>query len=574
MDNNIENFLERYCNKIKEAGDELRNTKMPELTEELFSIYEKTGNRLIYEEVYFLRRKYLAVFGMLSILYREHGDILKLEEVLSDICKEECWALPPHVNRKDNESWRITIDLFASETAQAVTEIISLLEMELSDYIKDLVKDNVLKRVIKPFYEADIPYGSWEHCHHNWCAVCAGSIGSASIYLFRHEPEKLNTYLKRICEALTYYIAGFPEDGTCMEGIGYFTYGMTYYTTFAEQLREYSAGNIDLFKEEKLEKIGQFQQKCYFKNGITVNFSDGSSKDKFKMGLTAYLALRFPSVFIPNMELAAEYDEDPCFRWAAIYRDYIWTRIYEKESERKISEQKRTFFEGQIVLPNAEWSICQSKNGAGFAIKGGHNDEPHNHNDIGSFLYVNQCDMLLAELGAGEYTKDYFNENRYTILCNNSLGHSVPIINHKGQLAGKNYCCNNFYTDGKGVTNLELTGAYESGSIKSMQRYTNFNTDNGEAVIEDVFHCSNTTASITENLITFYEPVITKNQIYIKGEHNGIAVRIENLAERIHTQVESHKNHSGNTVKVYRILWEIPLENQNVSSKFVISPLG
>lgn len=572
MNNRIQQFLEGYCNKIIEAGEELRQVAMPELTRDLFSLYEETGNRLKYEEVYFRRRKFLAVFGMLSILYKKEKDIIKLEEVLSNICGEECWALPPHVNRKENKNWRITIDLFASETAQAVTEIISLLDKELSVDIKKLVKDNVEKRVIHPFYQADIPYENWEHCHHNWCAVCAGSIGSASIYLYREEPKKLDKYLKRICDSLTYYIAGFPEDGTCMEGIGYFTYGMTYYTTFAEQVSEYTSGTIDLFREEKLEKIAQFQQKCYFEEGFTVNFSDGSYKEPFKIGLSSYLALRFPTVHIPNLEQAAEYDADPCFRWAAIYRDYIWTKRYITEFSQTISEQKEHSFVGQIVLPNAQWSISQSKNGAGFAIKGGHNDEPHNHNDIGSFLYVNQKDMLLAELGAGEYTKDYFNENRYNILCNSSLGHSVPRINHGGQLAGRKYSCNHFMTNHAGITNLEIGGAYDSQSVESIQRLTHFNTDNGEVVIEDIFKCSDKTTNITENLVTCYKPVITGNIITIEGAYNTIIIKVEELDGAIKTIEEDHNDHNGNLVKVHLIQWEVPVKDITVSSKFVITP--
>lgn len=573
MDNKMQQLIEDYCNKIIAAGEELRHAVIPQLTKELFSLYEETGNRLKYEDVYFRRRKFLAVFGMLSILYKREEDIHKLEEILRDICLEECWALPPHVNPKEDKNWRITIDLFASETAQAVTEIISLLDKELSVGIKELVRGNVERRVIHPFYESDIPYGNWEHCHHNWCGVCAGSIGSASIYLYREEPKKLNQYLTRICDSLTHYIAGFPEDGTCMEGIGYFTYGMTYYTTFAEQVREYTSGKIDLFQEEKLEKIAQFQQKCYFEEGFTVNFSDGSNKERFKLGLTSYLALRFPSVYIPNLEQAAGYDTDPCFRWAAIYRDYIWTKRYSEEFSQKITrEQMNHTMVGQIVLPSAQWSINQSKNGAGFAIKGGHNDEPHNHNDIGSFLYVYKKDMLLAELGAGEYTKDYFNENRYNILCNSSLGHSVPRINHRGQLAGKKYSCNHFATNNAGITNIEIGGAYDSQSIESIQRLTHFNLENGEAVIEDIFKCNDRTIAITENLVTCYQPVITGNIITIEGGYNTIIIKVDHVEGVINTIEEDHKDHSGNLIKVYLIQWEVPIKGITVSSKFVITP--
>lgn len=580
MINRLNSFLEEYCNKIKIGGEELRALPMPPLTEELFELYENTGNRLKYEAVYFLRRKFLAVFGMLSILYKKNEDIKKLEEVLTDICLEECWALPPHVNREKNKNWRITIDLFASETAQAVTEICSILDKELCVEVKELVKNNVLNRVIHPFYSSQIPYSGWEVCNHNWCAVCAGSIGSASLYLFSQDETKLNPYMDRICSSLSHYIDGFPEDGTCMEGISYFTYGMTYYVTFAEQIYEYSKGKIDLLHSEKIRKIGEFQQKCYFSGGITINFSDGSSHDKFKMGLTSYLSLRYPTVFIPNMDMAAEYDTDPCFRWAAIYRDYIWTRKYIINHQEQVKENTVINFPkdvlcqyaSQVVLPDAGWSISQSSNGAGFAIKGGHNEEPHNHNDIGSFLYVNQKDMLLIELGAGEYTKDYFSEKRYTILCNNSLGHNVPIINEKNQQSGKDFRCTGFETDGNGSVILEINQAYEKGTIDSLERSTYFNIENGETIIKDSFQGSDKLYRVTENLITKYPPIIKDNIIFISGEHSAIRILVKNLESTINILTKIHSEHSGNEVMVYLIQWEVILYQGRGYAEFVVYP--
>ena len=52
------------------------------------------------------------------------------------------------------------------------------------------------------------------------------------------------------------------------------------------------------------------------------------------------------------------------------------------------------------LLPCAQWMICKDQNGNGFAAKGGHNDENHNHNDIGHFLCVWQGELLLTDLGA------------------------------------------------------------------------------------------------------------------------------------------------------------------------------
>ena len=123
----LERYYEDYCESIRQEAEKLRAEEMPEPTEDLFAIYENTGNRLIYEDVYFERRKFLAVFGLKAILDGEERDIQKLEDILEGICAEECWALPAHVNRMTDENWRTYVDLFAAETAQTLAEIASLL---------------------------------------------------------------------------------------------------------------------------------------------------------------------------------------------------------------------------------------------------------------------------------------------------------------------------------------------------------------------------------------------------------------------------------------------------------------
>ena len=132
MQEKLRTFLEQYMDCIRKNAGEMMDKAMPEADEELFSLFEKTGNRLRYEDVYFTRRKYLAVFGCLAILDGGERYVKKLVEVLKGICDEECWALPAHVHRDSDPDWRVCVDLFASETGQALAEIISLRNISAS----------------------------------------------------------------------------------------------------------------------------------------------------------------------------------------------------------------------------------------------------------------------------------------------------------------------------------------------------------------------------------------------------------------------------------------------------------
>lgn len=89
----IREHWQQFRQQVAQTGDMLRGRSMPELTKELFGLYEETGNRLIYEDEYFERRRFLAVFGLLSIWYEREEDLRKLEEVIREICLEETWEI-------------------------------------------------------------------------------------------------------------------------------------------------------------------------------------------------------------------------------------------------------------------------------------------------------------------------------------------------------------------------------------------------------------------------------------------------------------------------------------------------
>lgn len=557
----MNSFHEQYKNQIKHLADRMQKEEMPLLTEELFSLFETTGNRLKYENAYFMRRKFLAVYGMAAYLLKRASDIEKLEDILEEICGEECWALPAHVNRKANPNWRNTVDLFASETAQTLAEIVIWINEnlpengKLSERVCKRVISEIERRVLIPFEQYQ---QGWECSDHNWNAVCSGSIGSASIYLLKGKEEaRLKKILKRICHSLTFYLDGFRDDGTCMEGIGYFTYGMTYFTGFAEQLLRYSKGTTNLFDNDKIKKIAEFQQKMYFSSGQTVSFSDGDTNAKFRMGLTAFLTKQYDTVQVPKAEYAADFETDPCYRFMGLLRDYEWTKELEEGS--KMAENHLVNIVRHNVLPHAQWSICESKTNVGFAVKGGDNGEPHNHNDVGSFLYLVNGEQLFCDLGAGEYTAEYFGVDRYQILCNSSEGHNVPVVAGNFQKDGVMHKASSFEADGRGETRIEFSGAYKEGTVEKLMRDAFFSLEDGTLVITDSFVMAGTEAlkGFTENLVTKGSVTLLENALLIQGKAASCKLQIEGNADNCRVQEKIHFNHEGEEEIIRLIQWEV-----------------
>lgn len=522
----IREHWRQFRRQVEQTGDTLRGRSMPRLTETLFALYEETGSRLDYENIYFERRRFLAVFGLLSIWHRRAEDLRKLEEVIGEICLEETWALPAHVDHREKD-WRRTVDLFASETGQALAQITAELSDRLDAALVQQVKELVTYRLLDAYMEREKGAWRWESMQNNWVAVCAGCLGSMALYLLQDEPGKQGQIIDRVIDTLPDYLDGMCDDGTCPEGLSYYTYGMVYYAGFAEQLRSHTKGAVCLLEQEKVRRIARFQQICYLTGGITVSFSDGSSRDRFRLGLTCRLAETVSGVEIPPLSAAMGFEDDHCYRFMGNYQDDCWVRQYLEKLEKLTTadtsdtqrQQRTKWF---TFLPHAQWAVWKNA-GLDLAVKGGHNGEAHNHNDVGSLMFAANGEVFLSDLGCGEYTREYFApETRYTLLCNRSMGHNVPVLNGQEQKAGRKYGTTYFEGDDSGCVRLEYGGAYGSG--KRLERILIFREGAGDFRLEDRAADMGQQDWLEENFVTQMKPVVTGDRICIPGEKGTLTL--------------------------------------------------
>lgn len=461
-----------------------------DLTEFPMSIrreYYKTGNRQNFEKIYFRRRDFLSSCAFLAL--SDDTYISQLENIILAICDEYCWALPAHTyGTKENDSK--TIDLFVAETAFTLAEICTVFENKLSTDLKNRVKYEVENRLVKNYINQKY---WWEDCTMNWASVCGGFTGGTLIYLF---PEEFERQKSRILKTLQCYIDGFPSDGVCLEGADYWLYGFSAFVYFADLLFDFTNGKIDLFQDEKVRKTAGYIEKIFLKGNTVVSFSDANANVKADMALQHYLSRKIPeSVSLLPQNRMSIWGGNT--KWPCLYRTLLWV------DGRKVNSEKyeNHISENQIIINKKNYSI---------AIKGGNNDEPHNHNDMGSFILSDENGQVFCDLGAGRYTKDYFNENRYSIFCNSSLSHNVPIINGKEQKAGKEYFATLAYNDNKVVT--DITKAYDENDLKSFVRYFEF-SDNSVFITDRLK--SESIISVTERFVTLRKPEIKDNTVFL-----------------------------------------------------------
>ena len=519
--------LTAYLTDLKNEAETLKKEALCELPFHVFKQFDTTGNRISYENLYFHRRRCLGVFALMAWLYGDEEYVSLTEDYLWAVCSEFTWALPAHLdgNSLNEKVNPLQLDLFATETAQTLAELLFLLQDKLNPAIAFRCRSEIERRIFTPFLTRVQPYW-WESCHMNWAAVCGGCIGMAGIYLMQeNDTERLALLLSQLLPVMEHFLSGFEQDGTCLEGLSYWTYGMSYFTAFADLLSRRTGGSLDLLAQDKVRAIASFQGKCYFAGGHTVSFSDASCTDTFRIGITSYLARYFDyKIPFPPAASAAAFGTDPCARWCQMFRDFIWAEQAVVSRQKDISAPAVST--SGCILPDAKWLIFRGNDGCGGAIKGGHNGEPHNHNDVGSFFFLLHGSEVLADLGAAEYTKDSFSDRRYTIFTNNSFSHSVPIINGNGQKNGKEFAAREyFFSDGSqvlpehaentlpdGVSStcavMDISPAYGDKSLSALIRCLSFDGTAHQLILSDSYTFTEVPDSLEERFVTRQKPAL------------------------------------------------------------------
>ena len=442
------------------------------------------GDRSEFEDPYFRRRTFLASAALLAMIYPEEQQYLDdAHQILWAICEEYTWALPAHTD--GNLADDLTkVDLFNAETGYTLAELCHLLEDRLDKLVLDRARAEVRSRVIKNYQEHSF---WWENCTNNWAAVCAGNVGGAMMYL---EPEIFRQQLPRLLDTMRSFLSGFPEDGTCLEGIGYWHYGFGNFVWFADLLSQFTDGATDLLSWDKIEAISGYAQRSFLMGGTTVSYSDGTRSGKADRAMVHYLHRRFPDSVRLLPDSCTEYSKGNV-TWMQSLRSLL----YVDHQAQCPSLRQESFYlpdAGQAVVHKAHYSL---------AVKAGDNDEPHNHNDIGNFIFATQKGQIFCDLGAGRYTRQYFrDETRYGIFCNSSRSHNVPIVNGAEQLYGKQYRGTMSVQDNQ-IT-VEMAGAYGQPDLRKLTRC--FLCEENAVILTDSF--APDYGRLTERFVTTIEP--------------------------------------------------------------------
>ena len=552
--------------EVRDVVARAAESAAPELTYSLYRQFGDTGYRHGYEHPYFERRGRLVAAGAAAMFDVRAGgqvseDVLGvLADELWRVCDEYTWALPAHAYHARDADMRRCVDLFAAETAHTVAELIGRFGRQLPEDVTMRCREELLDRVFIPFADDQRPM-AFEKMTNNWLAAVAGGVGMAALAFFPDDAKRLAMILKRAQKSLRRFIEHYPDDGGCSEGMDYWVYGFGYFAYFAEAWRE--RGGPDLLMDAKVREIAAFPARVAFGDGRFPSFSDGSETAVIPTGLMSRLVERL-GVPVPYLTTVPSFASDFCHRWPHVAKNIEWT------SERVLDKPTAP---GVAYLPDLAWVVDRGGE-AEFAAKGGHNDEFHNHLDVGQFILRGQGETLLADLGAGEYDADYFAPDRYKDVHTAAEGHSIPVIDGQGQKPGVQHAAKveRFAETGQGaILTLDLTAAYDVPGLLALGRRFTWQR-HGSLVVVDRIE-TDRPMPVDELYVSRIRPVVEADRVAWEGEKARCVLTWQGsvtLASELET-IET-TGHRGELESVFRLRLRcsVPAGGSRLESVFTV----
>jgi hypothetical protein len=460
-----------FCDTVRRA-EPLLKKPLPPQPDALYLEFSRTGNRTRWQKVASDRRGRLPTLVLAECVENRGRFVPAIEKLLGVLSKERTWVMPAHDRDLSNfKGTRTDIDLASAMLGWNLATADWLLGEKLRPATRTRIRDNLGKRVFDPFramVRGRRKRNWWMTTTNNWNAVCLAGVTGAALAVL-DAPRDRALFVAAAEHYSRNLLRGFARDGYCTEGVGYWNYGFGHYALLAESIHQATGGKVDLFAGEAVRRPALYGASIEIVEGICPPFADCAVRSRPDAQLLGFLSRR--------LGLGLRRWERPVSSArGSLYGVLMYTFPNSASATPPAAEAwegpgPRTWFRhgGVYIGRPGTASKCR----LAVALKGGHNSEHHNHNDIGSYLVVAGTRVPLVDPGAEVYTGRTFSPRRYTSNVLNSYGHPVPIVGDALQRPGsaaRGRVVQTKFTDAADTLVFDIRSAYAVPSLKKLER--------------------------------------------------------------------------------------------------------
>lgn len=468
------------------------------------------GDRDGWEQIVFARQRRLsrAVVAAAHSLDDAAVGEQWLAEVLDGVwllCEQSSWCWPAHDDAfAERGSVLPTIvqpylDLGAGEVVGQLAWIDHLLGEQLDARypgIRARVRHDARVRVFDPFLRRrDWHWLGLDGDVHNWNPWIHGNVLVAALRLL-DDPADADLRARIVAlaiEGIDRYVTSLPADGAIDEGYAYWWNGACRALEALDILRHATGGVLDASEIPALRETVAFPHRMHLGGDWYLNLADGQARPP---AAQPWHALHRAARSVGDRGAASH---------AAAHRRAGEPAATETEGLGRLlrgitdpewvdAATTRSPLPRDVRLDSTQVLVARERGGspAGLtvAVKGGHNGEHHNHNDVGSFVIASDGIPVVVDAGRPTYTRQTFGPDRYDIWTMQSGWHNVPVIGGLEQGVGAEYAASAVeMVTADDVTSFsaDLAGAYADSGIRSWRRDVSLDRTRRSVTVADAW---------------------------------------------------------------------------------------
>lgn len=485
---------------ITERAETAVKAGWPALPATLYLDCARTGNRMRGETAYFARRTHLAYVTLAYAATREARWLDAALDALWALAEESTWCVPAHIGHLPQHRGiglpqhdTPVVDLFAAETGAVVADALDLLRDDL-DAIDPAVVPRLIHelqvRIVDPVTQCDT--WRWLSGLNNWTPWVISNAGRV-VLAHARDRDGMEQVLERFLISGDRFLATYGPDGGCDEGIRYWGVAFGTLFVFFECLHHASGGGITLFEHPQFAAMGSFPVHAHLGGRWFLPFADntGSGSVRRAVGWRVGQRLNLPALqelaWLECRRFDATAAPEPLLPGGngSSLQDLLWQLFWMGKPERPVARppERRTW------LPDLQVMVVRGERFT-LAVKGGHNGENHNHNDVGCVHVLKDGLPVVIDPGIESYSMRTFSAERYHIWCIRGSGHNAPVINGHEQQTGRDRAARNAHvasTETVDVFSADLAACYAAeAGVRNAVRTVTQRRDDTAITIEDV----------------------------------------------------------------------------------------
>lgn len=476
------NLPENVKHKLIQDADTLSRQPLPAIPATLYMDFYRTGTRKRFEDVYFLRRRHLNLLVLAECIQDEGRYLDTIIDYIWAICEESVWHLPPHNSYGRYGGIMILpdtsqpiLDLFSCETGALLATVFYMMQPAfdgISPFISKRIATEVNDRIITPYFKSHFWWmGNGKDPVSNWTIWCTQNILLTYFLMEPYWNQNINQktarqLLGQVCTSTDYFLDSYGEDGCCEEGAQYYRHAALCLLNTLEILNFVTDNAfIDIYQTEKIRNMASYIFHMHIDGKYYVNFAD-CSPVAGRAGTREYIfgkrtnqpeLMRFAALDFKEDDERLIYNEINLFYRLQMLHYYNEMMAYDTEAPAVHRD---------IYYPSVGVFIARDARRF-LAVKAGHNNDSHNHNDTGSFTIYKDGRPVFIDVGVETYTAKTFSDERYSLWTMQSAYHNLPTLNgfmeHEYDYAAKDVSYS-FEADTKSISmDLSETFVTEAG---------------------------------------------------------------------------------------------------------------